>query len=172
MHKTTTIHLLGQLRIFSGVQLSLQFFHSSHSTYHTAPYIVDLIVGGLSPKFHVTSLFFTSFLANRSFAIFTNIDTMGVVGHGLSTAGHDRKTSVPGHRACCPHHGRLPPARFDQIHRGGGDLHNNSPGRFEGVVAATTWGNLVTVRRATTTNTVATARRGTTMRRMAMDVDE
>jgi hypothetical protein len=25
--------------------------------------------------------------------------------------------------------------------RGGGDLHNNSPGRFEGVVAATTWGN-------------------------------
>jgi hypothetical protein len=59
MHKT--IHLLGQLRIFSGVQLSLQFFHSSHSTYHTAPYIVDLIVGGLSPKFHVTSLFFTFF---------------------------------------------------------------------------------------------------------------
>jgi hypothetical protein len=37
--------------------------------------------------------------------------------------------------------GDSPPARFDQIHRGGGDLHNNSPGRFEGVVAATTWGN-------------------------------
>jgi hypothetical protein len=30
--------------------------------------------------------------------------------------------------------GDSPPARFDQIHRGGGDLHNNSPGRFEGVV--------------------------------------
>jgi hypothetical protein len=37
--------------------------------------------------------------------------------------------------------GDSPPARFDQIHRGGGDLHNNSPGRFEGVVAATTWGD-------------------------------
>ncbi len=37
--------------------------------------------------------------------------------------------------------GDSPLARFDQIHRGGGDLHNNSPGRFEGVVAATTWGN-------------------------------
>jgi hypothetical protein len=37
--------------------------------------------------------------------------------------------------------GDSPPARFNQIHRGGGDLHNNSPGRFEGVVAATTWGN-------------------------------
>ena len=37
--------------------------------------------------------------------------------------------------------GDSPPARFDQICRGGGDLHNNSPGRFEGVVTATTWGN-------------------------------
>ena len=37
--------------------------------------------------------------------------------------------------------GDSPPAWFDQIHRGGGNLHNNSPGRFEGVVAATTWGN-------------------------------
>jgi hypothetical protein len=37
--------------------------------------------------------------------------------------------------------GNSPPAWFDQIHRGGGDLHNNSPGRFEGVVTATTWGN-------------------------------
>jgi hypothetical protein len=27
--------------------------------------------------------------------------------------------------------GDSPPARFDQIHRGGEDLHNNSPGRFE-----------------------------------------
>ena len=37
--------------------------------------------------------------------------------------------------------GNSPPAWFDQIHRGRGDLHNNSPGRFEGVFAATTWGN-------------------------------
>ena len=34
--------------------------------------------------------------------------------------------------------GDSPPARF---HRGGVDLHNNSPGRFEGGFAATTWGN-------------------------------
>jgi hypothetical protein len=31
--------------------------------------------------------------------------------------------------------GDTPPAWFDQIHLGGGDLHNNSPGRFEGVFA-------------------------------------
>ena len=52
--------------------------------------------------------FFYIFLANRSFAIFTNIDTMGVVGHGLSTAAHGQKTPVLGQHACFPHHGRLP----------------------------------------------------------------
>jgi hypothetical protein len=31
--------------------------------------------------------------------------------------------------------GNSPSARFNQIRRGGGDLQNNSPGRFEGVVA-------------------------------------
>ena len=39
---------------------------------HTAPYVVlyhHYIVGGLSPKFHVTSIFFHFFLANRSLAI-------------------------------------------------------------------------------------------------------
>ena len=37
--------------------------------------------------------------------------------------------------------GNSPPARFDQIRQGRGDLHNNSLGRFEGFFAATTWGN-------------------------------
>ena len=82
------------------------------------------------------------FFLHRSFAIFTNINTMGVVGHGLSTAAHGRKTRPFRGNALVAHiMGDSPPARLDQIHREGGDLHNNSPGRFEGVVAATTWGN-------------------------------
>ncbi len=70
--------------------------------------------------------------------IFTNIDTMGVVGHGLSTATHGRKMPVPGQHSCCPHHGRLLGSikfveggeTYITIHQG--DLR---------VVAATTWGN-------------------------------
>ena len=85
--------------------------------------------------------FFYFFLANRSFAIFTNIDTMGVIGHGLSTAAHGQKTPIPGQRACFTHHGQLPTRSVRSNSSRGGDLHNNSPGRFEGVVAATTWGN-------------------------------
>ena len=78
------------------------------SVVHTAPNVVlyHHYIGGLSPKFHVTSIFFTFFLANRSLAIFTNIDTMGVVGHGLSTAAHGRKTPVPAQRTRSPHHRR------------------------------------------------------------------
>jgi hypothetical protein len=69
--------------------------HASRSGPHPNQFWTkEYYVGGLSPKFHVTSLL--------SFAIFTNIDTMGVVGHGHSTAAHGQKTPVPGQRACFP----------------------------------------------------------------------
>ena len=91
------------------LQLSLRFFPLV-AIVHTAPY-VDIceitFVGGLSPKFHVTSVS-PPFLSNQSFAIYMNIDTMGIVGHGLSTDAHAWMTPVPRQRDCCPHHGRLP----------------------------------------------------------------
>ena len=85
--------------------------------------------------------FFYFFLANRSFAIFTNIDTrasLAMASLPPPTAGRRpfRCNALVSHIM-----GNSPPPRFDQIHRGGGDLHNNSPGQFEGVFAATTWGN-------------------------------
>ena len=75
---------------------------------HTAPYVVlyhhycRRTLAKVPRHFY----FFHFFLANRSLAIFTNIDTMGVVGHGLSTAGHGWKTPVPAQRTRSPHHGQ------------------------------------------------------------------
>jgi hypothetical protein len=100
------------------------------------------IVGGLSPKFHVTSLVFPFFWQTGwRLAIFTNIDTrasLAMASLPPPTAGRRpfRCNALVSHIM-----GDSPPPRFDQIHRGGGDLHNNSPGQFEGVFAATTWGN-------------------------------
>ena len=66
---------------------------------------------------------------------------MGVVGHGLSTAARAWKTPVPGQRACCHHHGRLPTRSVRSNSSRVGRSTQLSPGRFEGVVTATTWGN-------------------------------
>ena len=70
-----------------------------------------------------------------------NIDPMVVVGHGLSTTAHAWKTLIPRQRACCPHNGGLPTRSVRSKLSRGGDEKYFLPRRFEGVVAATPWGN-------------------------------
>ena len=65
---------------------------------------------------------------------------MVVVGHGLSTATPGRR-SFRGNAFVAHTMGDSPPARFDQTYPGGGDEKYFLPRRFEGVVAATPWGN-------------------------------
>jgi hypothetical protein len=87
-----------------------------------------MTLGGLSPKFQ-SLLFFSFFWQTRACAM---------ASLPPPTAG---RRQFRGNALVAHIMGDSSPAQFDQIHRWGGDLHNNSPGRFEGVVAATTWGN-------------------------------
>jgi hypothetical protein len=70
-----------------------------------------------------------------------NIDPMGVDGQGLSTTAHAWKTLIPRNALVAHTMGDSPPAQFDQTYSGGGDEKYFLPRRFEGVVAATPWGN-------------------------------
>jgi hypothetical protein len=66
---------------------------------------------------------------------------MGVDGQGLSTTAHAWKTLIPRNALVAHTMGDSPPAQFDQTYSGGGDEKYFLPRRFEGVVAATPWGN-------------------------------
>jgi hypothetical protein len=65
---------------------------------------------------------------------------MVVVGHGLSTTTPGRR-SFRGNAFVAHTMGDSPPTQFDQTFSGGGDEKYFLPRRFEGVVAATPWGN-------------------------------
>ena len=66
---------------------------------------------------------------------------MGVDDHGLSTTAHAWKMLIPRNALVAHTMGDSPPAQFDQTYPGGADEKYFLPRRFEGVVAATPWGN-------------------------------
>ena len=76
---------------------------------HTAPYVVLYHHYRRRTLAKVPRHFsFFTFFWQTGASRFSRTFTMGVVGHGLSTAAHGQKTPVPGQHACFPHHGRLP----------------------------------------------------------------
>ena len=107
---------------------------------HTAPYVVQYhhycrrTLAKVPRHFY----FFHFVLAN---AIFTNIDTMGVVGHGLSTAAHGRKTPVPAQCTRSPHNGRRRLSSFFCDSSWEGKKYSTSARAICGVFAVTQQSN-------------------------------
>ena len=77
---------------------------------------------------------------NRSFAIFMKSTPWASSAMASLLPPTPGRRPFRGNALVAPVMGNSSPARFDQIHPGGRSTQL-SPGRFEGIVAATTWGN-------------------------------
>ena len=93
--------------------------YRSHSTYRPVCRPIPLLSSADSRQSSTSLLFLLLFLANRSFVIFTNLTPWASLAMASLPPPTARRRPFRGNGLVSHIMGDSPPARFDQIHRGG-----------------------------------------------------